>query len=198
MAELILILGGARSGKTTYAQRLAHELAGDAVLFVATAESRDAEMAQRIAAHQRARPQAWRTLETPRNVGAAIAAADAARVVLIDCLTLLVSNAILALGEEPDAAPAEAAVRAEVDALLATQRRSPATFIVVSNEVGLGLVPPYPLGRVYRDLLGLANQMLAAQATRVYLMVAGIPVDILALPKATETHSPRGTPNEGL
>ena len=115
----------------------------------------------------------------------AIAAEGAkSRVVLVDCMTLLTSNAILALGEEPDAAAAEAAVRAEVDALLALQRRSAATLIVVSNEVGLGLVPPYPLGRVYRDVLGLANQMLAAHSTRVYLMIAGIPVDILALQRA--------------
>jgi len=185
MAELILILGGARSGKTTYAQRLARAMGGDDVLFVATAESKDGEMEQRIAAHRRSRPASWRTLEAPQSVAKAIAAEGAKpRVVLVDCMTLLTSNAILALGEEPDAAAAEAAVRAEVDALLALQRRSAATLIVVSNEVGLGLVPPYPLGRVYRDVLGLANQMLAAHSTRVYLMIAGIPVDILALQRA--------------
>ena len=186
MAELILILGGARSGKTTYAQRLAHDLAGDDVLFVATAESRDDEMAQRIAAHRRTRPAAWRTLEAAHSVGSAIGAQHGdARAVIVDCMTLLVSNAVLTLGEEPEAAAAEAAVRAEVNALLETQRESGATFIVVSNEVGLGLVPPYPLGRVYRDVLGLANQLLAAHADRVYLMFAGIPVDIRALQKVT-------------
>jgi adenosylcobinamide kinase / adenosylcobinamide-phosphate guanylyltransferase len=185
MGELIFILGGARSGKTTYAQRLAHEMGGDAVLFVATAEGKDEEMEARIAAHQQSRPAAWRTLETPRHAGQAIGGqAGDARVVLVDCLTLLVSNTILLLGEEPDAKEAEALVKAEVNELLAAQRQSSAAFIVVSNEVGLGLVPPYLLGRVYRDLLGLANQVLAAHAQRVYWMVAGIPVDIRALQKA--------------
>jgi adenosylcobinamide kinase/adenosylcobinamide-phosphate guanylyltransferase len=182
MAELIFILGGARSGKTTYAQRLAAELGGDDVLFVATAEGKDEEMQERIAAHQRSRPAAWRTLETPRAVGAAVQAQrPPATVVLVDCMTLLVSNAILALGEEAKADDAQAAVRAEVASIIDVCQQSPATFIVVSNEVGLGLVPPYPLGRIYRDLLGMANQMLAARADRVYWMVAGIPVDIKAL-----------------
>jgi len=185
MGELIFILGGARSGKTTYAQRLAHEMAGDAVLFVATAEGRDEEMQERIADHQQSRPAAWRTLEAARHVGKAIAEASGdQRVVLVDCMTLLVSNAILSLGDEPEAKAAEAAVRTEVAELLAAQRQSDAAFIVISNEVGLGLVPPYPLGRIYRDLLGMANQILAAQAQRVYWMMAGVPVDIKALQQA--------------
>jgi len=182
MGELVFILGGARSGKTTYAQRLAQEMGGDRVLFVATAEGKDAEMEERIAAHQQSRPAAWRTLEAPRNAGRMIASEIGdASVVLVDCLTLLVSNTILVLGEDPDPRQAEAAVRAEISALLALPPKSSATFIIVSNEVGLGLVPPYPLGRVYRDLLGLANQMVAAQAQRVYWMVAGIPLDLRAL-----------------
>ena len=182
MAELIFILGGARSGKTTYAQHLAQQMGGDDVLFVATAEGKDEEMQTRIAVHQRSRPAAWRTLEAPRHVGQAIGShAGSAAIVLVDCLTLLVSNTIVALGEEPDAVAAEAEVLAEVNELLSSQKQSPATVIVVSNEVGQGLVPPYPLGRVYRDLLGMANQMLAAQAQRVYWMVAGIPLDIRAL-----------------
>lgn len=182
MGELILVLGGARSGKTTHAQRLAQQIAGDSVLFVATAESGDDEMQARIAAHRAARPAAWHTLEAARQVGAAIAAAPRdASVVLIDCLTFLVANAVLAFGEDPDPNASHAAVAAEVNALLAAQKESPATFIIVSNEVGQGLVPPYPLGRVYRDLLGLANQVVAAQAQRVYWMVAGIPVDVKAL-----------------
>ncbi len=182
MGELIFILGGARSGKTTYAQKLAEDMAGDSVLFVATAEGKDEEMKQRIVAHQNSRPAAWQTLEAPCQVGAALAAArSSARVVLVDCLTLLVSNTILALGDEPGASVAQAAVTAEVSALLAAQQQSSAPFIVVSNEVGLGLVPPYPLGRVYRDLLGMANQMLASRAQRVPWMGPGIPLDIKAL-----------------
>ena len=121
-------------------------------------------------------------MEAPRCAGeAARAGASDAWVVLVDCLTLLVSNAILSLGEAPDAAAAEAAVAAEVDGLLEACRQGPATFIVVSNEVGQGVVPAYPLGRLYRDLLGQANQALAAHARLVYLMVAGLAIDLKAL-----------------
>jgi adenosyl cobinamide kinase/adenosyl cobinamide phosphate guanylyltransferase len=164
MGQLILVLGGARSGKSAYAQRLARQLGGDAVLFVATAEAGDDEMAQRIVQHQQSRPARWRTLEYPRHIGTALGAElRGEAVVLIDCLTLLLSNVIL---------------QEEIETLLQVCRTSSATFIVVSNEVGLGLVPDTPLGRLYRDLLGQANQTLAAAAQTVYLMVAGLAVDV--------------------
>jgi len=182
MGRLILVLGGARSGKSAYAQRLAQELGGDAVLFIATATPGDAEMAQRIAYHQRSRPPRWRTLECPRHIGAVLhAELCEATVVLVDCLTLLVSNVMLALDTTATAEVAATAVQAEIEALLQVYRYSPAAFIVVSNEVGLGLVPDTPLGRLYRDLLGHANQTLAAQAQAVYLMVAGLAVDVKRL-----------------
>lgn len=178
-AELILILGGARSGKSTYAEQLARELGGPAVLYVATAQAFDAEMRARIAAHRAARPADWRTLEAPTISAAHLAeAVGPARVVLLDCLTLLVSNAILAAGDEPCAEVADAAVGQEVAALLAAHHAGQATWIVVSNEVGLGLVPPYPLGRIYRDALGRANQRLAAAADQVLFMVAGLPLRV--------------------
>ncbi len=190
--HLTLVLGGARSGKSSFAQRLAAQ-AGERVLYVATAEARDEEMQTRIAAHQRARPTGWRTLEAPLNVGLAVRAAMAEKpvdVVLLDCLTLLVSNRTLeGLSESPseedldkvDQTAAQARVATELDDLLGTVQSGEAPWIVVSNEVGLGLVPPYPLGRISRDLLGWANQRLAAAADRVYLMVAGLPVEIKAL-----------------
>jgi len=182
MGRLILILGGARSGKSAYAQRLAQELGAEKVLFVATAEAGDEEMTQRIARHRQSRPAAWRTAEAPRHVGKVVCASlGNATVVLVDCLTLLVSNAILSLGMAPDLSRAEAAVQEEIMALLQVCQTSTTTCIVVSNEVGLGLVPDTPLGRVYRDLLGQANQALAAQAQAVYLMVAGLAVDCKAL-----------------
>jgi adenosylcobinamide kinase / adenosylcobinamide-phosphate guanylyltransferase len=182
MGRLLLVLGGARSGKSAYAQRLAQELGGDHVLFVATAEAGDEDMAQRIARHQQERPASWRTLETPRQVGRAIALhLDDTAVVVVDCLTLLVSNTLLHCGKSPDHVVAEAAVQEEVAALLQTCQARAATCIVVSNEVGLGLVPDNPLGRLYRDLLGKANQALAAHAEAVYFMVAGLPVDVKAL-----------------
>jgi adenosylcobinamide kinase/adenosylcobinamide-phosphate guanylyltransferase len=157
-------------------------LGGDHVLFVATAEAGDEDMAQRIARHQQERPASWRTLETPRQVGRAIALhLDDTPVVVVDCLTLLVSNTLLHCGTSPDHVVAEAAVQEEVAALLQTCQARAATCIVVSNEVGLGLVPDNPLGRLYRDLLGKANQTLAAHAEAVYFMVAGLPVDVKAL-----------------
>ncbi len=177
--ELILILGGARSGKSSYAEKLALELAGPDVLYIATAQAFDDEMRARIAAHRAARPAGWRTLEAPSLLPAPLAEAiGPARGVLLDCLTLLASNAVLALGDAPSAQEAEAAVDAEVSALLAAWRDGAATWIVVSNEVGLGLVPPYPLGRAYRDALGRAHQRLAAAADRVLFMVAGLPLRV--------------------
>jgi adenosylcobinamide kinase / adenosylcobinamide-phosphate guanylyltransferase len=175
-AQLILILGGARSGKSSYAEKLAAEL-GQRVLYVATAEAGDEEMVRRIEAHRRSRPDSWQTLEAPVRVGAALSEYqyNNREVILLDCLTLLVSNTILALENEPPVV-VEAAVRQEVEAILAAKAGLAAPVIVVSNEVGLGLVPPYPLGRIYRDLLGWANQRLAAAADRVLFMVAGLPM----------------------
>jgi adenosylcobinamide kinase/adenosylcobinamide-phosphate guanylyltransferase len=202
--ELILVLGGARSGKSTYAEQLALELGGPEVLYVATAQALDHEMRERILKHRLARPQGWRTLEAPSLAVAWPKAAGygapgahepssaahlptanagetdlrAARVVLLDCMTLLATNAVLSVGDEPSTEEAEAAVQKETDALLAAYKGGAATWIVVSNEVGMGLVPPYPLGRVYRDALGRANQRLAKTADRVVLMVAGLPWEL--------------------
>jgi adenosylcobinamide kinase/adenosylcobinamide-phosphate guanylyltransferase len=177
--QLIFILGGARSGKSAYAQRLAEELGGSSVAYVATAEAGDEEMRARIATHRAERPAGWRTVEGPRLTGIDLAAATAdARVVLLDCITLLVSNAVMAAGDDADSVAAEAAAGREVDALFAAYSTEDATWIVVSNEVGMGLVPPYPLGRVYRDALGRANQQIAAAADRVLLMVAGLPWEL--------------------
>ena len=176
---LTLILGGARSGKSAHAQQLARERGDDDVLFVATAQALDDEMTARIESHRRERPAGWRTLEAPRHTGQAIARAEPIAVVLVDCLTLLVSNAVLAQApESASAAEAEAAALAEVKELLAAYQSGTASWIVISNEVGLGLVPPYPVGRTYRDALGRANQRLAARADEVVLMVAGIPMKI--------------------
>lgn len=176
--KLTLILGGARSGKSAWAQKLAAEQ-HRAVLYVATATAGDEEMAARIAAHRAERPAHWRTLEAPAQVGEAIrAAAGEAEVVLVDCLTLLANNVIGPLPETAPAETAEAALAAEVEQLLATYRAGTAEWLVVSNEVGLGLVPPYPLGRIYRDALGRANQRLATEADEVLFMVAGLPLTL--------------------
>lgn len=178
--ELILVLGGARSGKSSYAEKLAGELSeGCGVLYVATAQAWDDEMRARIAKHRDDRPASWRTVEAPRDAGAAAAFALAGEpVVLLDCMTLLTSNAILALPEGATAREAEAAALAETVAILEAFSASAASWIVVSNEVGLGIVPAYPLGRLYRDALGRANQRLAAESDQVVLMVAGLPMKV--------------------
>jgi adenosylcobinamide kinase / adenosylcobinamide-phosphate guanylyltransferase len=180
VGQLILVTGGARSGKSDFAQRLALERGGDDVLFVATAEAGDDEMVRRIEAHQRARPPAWRTVEARAGVGAAIGRTDAARVAVVDCLTLLVSNVLLSLGDDP-AAAAETAIRDEVGGLIDAAAVADATVIVVTNEVGLGIVPADRLTRLYRDLLGRANAMLALRANEVYLLVSGLPLELKSL-----------------
>ncbi len=185
--KFILILGGARSGKSTFAQGMAAKL-GKRVLFVATAEPLDEEMASRVAEHKRMRPKNWRTLEIDIKVGQRLRAQiEDADVVLLDCLTLLVSNILtkedgLSSNRQPHnaeaIAEAEKQVMAEMEDLLACIDKHAGDFIAVSNEVGLGLVPDNKLGRVYRDLLGKANQLLAQHASEVYFMVSGIPVKI--------------------
>lgn len=179
--HLVLILGGARSGKSRVAEEVAGRL-GERVLYVATAEARDGEMAARIAHHRQRRPGTWRTLEVPVAVGEALRReAGDADVVLLDCLTLLISNLLLPLGEEPDEEVAAAVIDRELDGLLAAYEAGGCSLVIVSNEVGWGLVPPYPLGRLYRDLLGWAHQRLCARADRTYLVVAGVPLDLKKL-----------------
>lgn len=174
-SQIILLLGGARSGKSHYAQQLTTELGGN-VLFVATGEALDEEMQARIAAHKKARPQSWRTLEIPVSIGKGIEKEIGdATVVLIDCLTLLISNL---LHDQPDYPEAEKRVLSEINELISVMDRLHASFVIVSNEVGMGLVPDNRLGRIYRDLLGKANQLLGQHATEVYLMVACLPVQV--------------------
>ncbi|HRE29397.1 MAG TPA: bifunctional adenosylcobinamide kinase/adenosylcobinamide-phosphate guanylyltransferase [Anaerolineales bacterium] len=179
---LTFILGGARSGKSSYAERLATEHGGP-VLYVATARAWDSDMAARIRRHQADRPAHWRTLEAPLGVGAAVtdwlaAANEKPAVILLDCLTLLANNVIAPLPEDLRPEVAEEALAPEIAALTECIAASGIDWIVVSNEVGLGIVPPYALGRAYRDALGRANQRMAAVADRVLFMVAGLPLTV--------------------
>jgi adenosylcobinamide kinase/adenosylcobinamide-phosphate guanylyltransferase len=175
--RLIFLLGGARSGKSQYAEQWVRDHSAH-VLFVATAQAFDDDMRDRIARHRQERPAHWQTLEAPMQTGTAIAEALAGGpydTVLLDCLTLLAANLLLALPEETTQEAVNAAVLAEIDALLEVYNRHTATWLVVSNEVGMGVVPPTKLGRLYRDALGRANQRIAQHADEVFLLVAGLP-----------------------
>ena len=183
MKKFSLFLGGARSGKSSLAEKIAAEEGGDAVLYVATAEAGDEEMVDRIARHRAARPESWRTLETPTGVGPAIKHSwQGETIVLLDCITLLVNNLLPGgVGFEQVSVQVEEYERvviAEIEALLEAAGEIEAHFLVVSNEVGMGLVPPYELGRAYRDILGRANRILAETADEVFFLVAGIPMKI--------------------
>ena len=183
---LTFILGGARSGKSELAQRLA--AASDRpVVFVATMQPGDDELRSRVDAHRRERPSGWKTIEEPREVVGALAAVEPGSYVIIDCITLWVSNLLVArLGEAADASSAsvDAAlddVRGRVESLLTWCAAHEGDVAVVSNEVGLGVVPAYPLGRIFRDALGSANAMLAAGADRTLHCTAGLVLDLKSL-----------------
>ncbi len=179
----ILITGGARSGKSNFAQDLALKLK-EPVLFVVTAEPLDAEMAKRIAEHRKSRPPGWITLEVTAHVGEQIhkAIGNTKKVVIIDCITLLISNAFNQFRDVVDEQLDELAIQklcfSEIDELLVCMITHSSNFIIVTNEVGEGIVPVSKVGRLFRDILGKVNQMLARECDTVYLMVAGIPVKV--------------------
>ncbi|MGZ4154042.1 MAG: bifunctional adenosylcobinamide kinase/adenosylcobinamide-phosphate guanylyltransferase [Actinomycetota bacterium] len=175
---LVVVLGGARSGKSAFAQRLA-AATDAAVTVIATAEARDDEMAERIARHRAARPTAWTTVEEPLDVAGALAAAPAHACVVLDCLTLWVSNALGA------GWPAERIER-EADRAAALARDRIAPTLVVSNEVGMGLVPMTELGRSFRDVQGRVNAAFCAVADRAVLIVAGRMLDLISVDELVE------------
>lgn len=180
MGKLTFILGGARSGKSSHAQHLAHE-SGKRVAFIATAQALDDEMTARIKKHRDDRPPEWMTLEIPRDIPTYLQTNPVqADLYLLDCITLLANNVFMPFIENDlvNEQNAKMALQKEVGELLAYIQSDEAEWIVISNEVGLGLVPPYQMGRVYRDLLGWANQHMAREADEVLWMVAGIPVPI--------------------
>lgn len=188
--HVTLVLGGARSGKSTWAEQHARD-SGRQVLYVATATAGDDEMAERIAAHQAQRPTSWRTIEEPLRLREAIEVnAEPGVAVLVDCLTLWVSNVLLQqIGPDADGdtTPSgtwrslEAAMAGEIDRVLALAHDRDLDLILVSNEVGMGMVPTTSLGRRYRDVLGRVNQIVASYAETTILMIAGLPIDLRRL-----------------
>lgn len=176
--KLILLLGGARAGKSSYALRLAQDSErdfGTAVCFIATAQGLDDDMAARIERHRSERPAQWRTIEEPYQIDEALLQAGDAGLVIVDCLTLFVSNWLLRSEDEQQCEQALRQVTAEFLAQAQSRRQ---TIICVSNEAGLGIVPDTRLGRSFRDLLGRVNQDFAVAADEVYLIVAGLPLQL--------------------
>ncbi len=166
----VLVLGGARSGKSVFGERLVTE-SGLSPVYLATAEPRDAEMAERIAAHAARRGPAWRIVEEPYALEAVLSReAGPDRAVLVDCLTLWLSNLM----------ETDADIAARGDALCETIRTLPGLIVLVSNEIGLGLVPETPLGRAFRDAQGRLNQAVAAAADHVVFVAAGLPLVLKA------------------
>jgi adenosylcobinamide kinase / adenosylcobinamide-phosphate guanylyltransferase len=221
--RLILILGGARSGKSAYAEDLARRMAGreaaiadssspssegthqhGPLVYVATAtiQGDDEEMRRRISSHRRSRGDNWLTIEEPYDPGGVLTNGGQldrpGNVVLVDCLTLLVSNVLLddtgsqastpvTENIDTDWTARERRVEEAITALIAAYQRGAGSLILVSNEVGMGVVPPYPLGREYRDILGRANARVAKEADIVLFMLAGLPIEVTALTNAWNT-----------
>ncbi len=183
MAKITLILGGARSGKSVFAEEIAKKY--NDVTYIATAEVKDDEMCERIQIHRTRRPHNWKSIEAPYNVDKAVLDLNGkAGLVFIDCITLYITNMLLNAEvtnsansgniQAADLRNRQAQILVEIDKLSQACRESRSDVIIVSNEVGLGIVPDNALSRVFRDIAGSANQILADEADEVYFMVAGI------------------------
>ena len=179
MSRLVLVTGGARSGKSSFAQEMA-VAHGNRVAYVATAEARDREMTRRIAAHQIRRPASWLTIEAPLALAEGISSCQGrAEAVIVDCLTVFLSNILCRDNwEARDAEELWQTVAAEMGEVIRAARSLPGLVVFVTNEVGDGIVPQSRLGRVFRDLAGWVNQMAAAAADRVYLVHCGLAVEL--------------------
>ena len=174
MAEIVLVTGGCRSGKSGYARQLA-ERRPPARLYVATCPVTDDEMLARIEAHRRERQgRGWETVEEPIDLAGILQSRSGFRAVLIDCVTLWINNVVYGAAQEGRRV-GEAEIAQRCEALLAAARASPAAVVFVSNEVGMGIVPENAAARRFRDLAGRTNQVLAAAADQVTMMVSGIP-----------------------
>jgi adenosylcobinamide kinase/adenosylcobinamide-phosphate guanylyltransferase len=169
--SVTLVLGGARSGKSRYAQQLAEQSRD--VVFVATAKASDEEMRAKIERHREDRPKEWPTVEEPLDLAQVLAEHElGSEVIIVDCLTIFAANLVETEGEN------SGAIERRVEAFCDALRTAQCTVVLVSNEVGSGVVPPYPVGCRFRDLLGEINQKVAKIADDVVLMVAGLPLAV--------------------
>lgn len=184
MTRLILVTGGARSGKSTFAEEKAKEF-GQNVLYVATSKSIDDEMKQRIAKHRVQRPAQWETLEEYKNLDVALVNITRNKdAVLLDCITIMVTNLMLDECFDWDnltrdkVEEIEHLVEQQINKLINISKTAECPFILVTNEVGLGVVPPSAIGRDFRDIAGRMNQIIARAADEVYFCVSGIPMKV--------------------
>jgi adenosylcobinamide kinase/adenosylcobinamide-phosphate guanylyltransferase len=184
MGKLILVTGGARSGKSTFAEETIGDI-GENILYIATATPCDEEMELRIQRHRQHRPQKWETVEAYRDMDVHLKGRLPGKdAVLLDCITVMVSNLMLERDMDWEGISAdeidkvEEMVREEIEKLIEVVKSTDVPFVVVTNELGMGVVPPTELGRAIRDIGGRVNQMLAGVADKVYLCVSGIPVQI--------------------
>jgi adenosylcobinamide kinase / adenosylcobinamide-phosphate guanylyltransferase len=183
LSKIIYVTGGARSGKSAYAQEVAEQYTD--VAYIATAEAGDSEMQERILLHQQSRPQTWATIEASANLPEAYKQTKH-EFYLLDCMTVYISNKICAAVPDEDAEIIDMAVQnkveqqvlAELADITQTIRSHDLTALFVTNEVGMGLVPAYPMGRMFRDVVGRANKYMAAAADEAWLIVSGIPMKL--------------------
>jgi adenosylcobinamide kinase/adenosylcobinamide-phosphate guanylyltransferase len=170
--EIVFVIGGCRSGKSTYAMQTAERVPAEQKIFIATCVPRDDEMKRRVARHQKERSQNWVTVEAPLNLPEAIRQnSRSGDVILVDCLTLWVSNLLMETGDESK-------IEETISQFINAIEKAAGPIVLVSNEVGTGIVPENALARQYRDIIGRVNQDVAKTAGRVIWMVAGIPVTV--------------------
>lgn len=175
MEKIIFITGGVKSGKSSYALKLAKKMDKE-VIFLATGSAKDEEMKERIRLHKKSRPSSWKTIEEGRGIIPVLSSIKPPhKIIVMDCLTFLVSNLLLDHHTEEF-------ITEYIEKIAKIILKSPHTAIIVSNEVGWGVVPESALGRKFRDILGKSNQIIAKYAQRVYLMVSGIPVNLKESP----------------
>lgn len=172
MKEIIFVIGGCRSGKSSHALEAAEKMPGNRKIYIATCVPQDDEMKQRVAKHQKERSRSWVTTEVPLDLPKAILeTSQQENVILVDCLTLWVSNLLMETDEEKK-------IEKMIAQLTTALEKAPGTIVLVSNEIGTGIVPENKLARQYRDIIGLVNQAVARTADKVIWMVAGIPVTV--------------------
>lgn len=185
MKNLYLITGGARSGKSSYAETIAKEL-GQRVTYIATAKTTDEDMVARIKYHQQSRPQSWSTIECYKGFVSLVDLQSFIQsdILLLDCMTIMVSNLLLEEQIDYDTCGVsilhtiEKKIFKEINQLLTIIKQTNKTLIIVTNEVGFGVVPAYRLGNIFRDIAGRVNQFLAKEAEFVYVVLSGIPLKI--------------------